>query len=264
MENKPKIHYTAEYIINPPHRLTVNIIGAGGTGSAMLSKMAGLNLGLMALGHPGMHITMYDDDVVTEANVGRQLFYPADVGQNKAIVLISRINRSFGLNWTAIPKKYDGNLFDEMGSSIKANITISCVDTIKARKDINKVFCSHSNRYYSTDAHKPYYWMDCGNGSDYGQIYLGTVCDIEQPKSNNYETVNCLPSPINYFNGIKEDPNEPSCSLETALLKQDLYINQMIAILAGNMLWNLLKEAKTDMKGIYFNLSKYLINPINL
>ena len=29
-------------------------------------------------------ITVYDSDIVTEANIGRQLFSPSDIGLNKA------------------------------------------------------------------------------------------------------------------------------------------------------------------------------------
>ena len=34
----------------------------------------------------------YDPDIVTEANIGRQLFGPSDLGQNKAQCLVTRIN----------------------------------------------------------------------------------------------------------------------------------------------------------------------------
>ena len=49
-----------------------------------------------------MQVTVYDDDIVTEANIGRQLFCPCDVGQDKASVLVSRVNSFFGLNWESL------------------------------------------------------------------------------------------------------------------------------------------------------------------
>src|ERR1035437_725382 len=109
---KPKIHYVADYIINPGHKVTVNLIGAGGTGSNMLSNLAMINKGLIALGHPGIYVTLMDDDIVTEANIARQLFYTPDLGLHKAEVLISRVNRAFGTQWDAICERYDKKFYE--------------------------------------------------------------------------------------------------------------------------------------------------------
>lgn len=68
-----RVHYTDSYLMNPQHPATVNIIGAGGTGSQVLTCMARLDVTLRALGHPGLFVTLYDPDIVTEANIGRQL-----------------------------------------------------------------------------------------------------------------------------------------------------------------------------------------------
>jgi len=51
-----KVHYTANYLINPQHPVTVNLVGAGGTGSQVLTCLARLDVTLRALGHPGLHI----------------------------------------------------------------------------------------------------------------------------------------------------------------------------------------------------------------
>lgn len=37
-----RVHYTDSYLMNPQHPVTVNIIGAGGTGSQVLTGMARL------------------------------------------------------------------------------------------------------------------------------------------------------------------------------------------------------------------------------
>ena len=36
-----RIHYIDNYLINPQHPVTVNLIGAGGTGSQVLTGLAG-------------------------------------------------------------------------------------------------------------------------------------------------------------------------------------------------------------------------------
>ena len=78
----------------------VLLIGAGGTGSHLFGALMALDHALRALGHPGrLHVTVYDPDRVTAANLGRQAFWPADVGQNKAVTLVQRANLTLGLDW---------------------------------------------------------------------------------------------------------------------------------------------------------------------
>jgi len=91
MNTLTAIHFTDNYLINPTNPVTVTLIGAGGTGSQLLTALARMNHALVALGHAGLHVSLYDDDVVTEANLGRQLFADAELGQYKAAALINRI-----------------------------------------------------------------------------------------------------------------------------------------------------------------------------
>lgn len=44
-----RVHYTDNYLINPQHPVTVNLIGAGGTGSQVLTCLARLDVTLRAL-----------------------------------------------------------------------------------------------------------------------------------------------------------------------------------------------------------------------
>ena len=90
-----KIHYTDRYLLNPYHPVTVFVIGAGGTGSQVATGLARISVALQALGHPGLHVTVFDPDTVTEANIGRQLFSGSELGLNKAAALVTRINRFF-------------------------------------------------------------------------------------------------------------------------------------------------------------------------
>lgn len=48
-----KIHFTDRYLLNPRHPVTVFVIGAGGTGSQVITNLARMNMALQALGHPG-------------------------------------------------------------------------------------------------------------------------------------------------------------------------------------------------------------------
>lgn len=68
------VHFTHNYLVNPLHPVTVNLIGGGGTGSQILTSLARLDVTLRSLDHPGLHVTLYDPDTVSQSNIGRQLF----------------------------------------------------------------------------------------------------------------------------------------------------------------------------------------------
>ena len=127
-----KIHYTEKYLLNPYHPVEVNVIGAGGTGCQVLTSLARISCALKQLGHPGLHVNVIDGDIVTKSNLGRQLFSASEVGLNKAMVLANRINRFFGFDWDAIRENYPYK------DCTTANVTITCVDNVKARIEIGK------------------------------------------------------------------------------------------------------------------------------
>jgi hypothetical protein len=61
----------------------------------------------------GPGVTRWDDaDVVSETNCIRQPFSLSDIGQNKATVLINRLNMFWGTNWSAIPNHFHAKSFE--------------------------------------------------------------------------------------------------------------------------------------------------------
>ena len=252
---KSKIHY-AEYLIQPPHPVTVSVIGAGGNGSQVIQGLARMNVTLKALGHPGLTIVMYDDDKVTEANCGRQLFAETDIGRYKADVLISRINRFYGTAWHSTNFRYTK---ENRGFT---NVVISCVDTAKARIDISKIW---ERDGVFQDWERPYYWLDLGNSSKSGQVILGTSKNVKQPPSKKYKTIKHLPTVAEEFDlkNVKDD-NEPSCSIAESIEKQDLFINPIVSYMGLNLLWKLFKDYSITHRGYYINLETGKTNPIKL
>jgi PRTRC genetic system ThiF family protein len=253
------IHYTENYLLNPPNIITVNLIGAGGTGSMILSGLARLNEALIGLGHKGIKVTVYDPDIVTEANIGRQLFSPADIGLSKAMVLVTRINRYFGYGWDARQCIY------EVKKSQYANILITAVDTKEVRLKLHKTF---RKKYYldPTDwnvNHQPVYWLDLGNTSDKGQVVLSTLCSVKQPKSEHttFEKLKTIIDIFPNYRKIKDD-NTPSCSLAEALSKQDLFINSTIAQYGLDLIWKLFRQGYLTHHGAFINLDNFKTNPI--
>lgn len=249
------LHYTHDYLMNPPHKVTVDLVGIGGTGSQVLTNLARMNEALVGLGHPGLHVICWDDDRVSDANIGRQLFSPADIGQFKSVVLTTRINRYFGYEWQAQPVAYT--------ATRTSNITITCVDTAMARLMISSRI-EGSTKQKRDPTERLYYWLDMGNLLKMGQAVLGTIHPIKQPhKTGTAASLKTVTKKFN-LNKIKEEKQGPSCSLADALTKQDLFINSTLAQLGCNILWKLFREGFISHHGCYVNLETMSVNPIKI
>lgn len=254
-------HYTESSLLSPQHPVTIYLIGCGGTGSQVLNNLARTHKALTMLGHPGFHVTVFDNDIVTEANLGRQLFAPSELGLNKATALVTRVNRFFGLQWQSKPQRY--NLTNTI---IDCNIIITAVDNVNVRLQVGKLYKGRRSPSSHSADKTNYYWLDIGNSKATGQIVLGTRGYIEQPKKTT-NTVSFLPSITELFPDLKkhEDKDKtPSCSLAEALAKQDLFINSIIAQYAVNMIWKMFREASINYHGLFINLESMSTNPIKL
>ena len=260
-EQLSTVHFVDNYLIRPTNPIMVNLIGAGGTGSQVLSALARINHSLLALEHPGLFVRVFDDDKVTTANLGRQLFSASEIGMNKAVALINRINRFFGTNWKAIDSKFHKEINAE---NQLATITISCVDKVSARFEICEMLQKVHMRNI-IEAHMPIYWMDFGNGQYTGQVILSTVVNVKQPTSKKYRTISNLPLITEEFKNLFEqtdEDNEPSCSLAEALTKQDLFINSALANVGGSLLWSMFREGMICNRGFFLNLKDFRSQPL--
>lgn len=245
-------HFSARYLLDPVHPVTVSVIGAGGTGSQLMQKLGRIHHALLSLGHMGLYVTLFDPDMVSESNIGRQLFAQSDIGANKASMVISRINRFYGTNWKAISDVFRKGINDSyLIARSNPNIVISCVDSIASRKDIYAVL---KPNFLGTDKNSEfgmYYWMDIGNDQHYGQIVLGS-CKVQQPEGATSSLMNFF----ELYPKVKDGKAKgPSCSLAEALHSQDLFINSMLAELAGNMIWKLFREGGIDYNVLLLNLN---------
>ena len=75
------------------------MLGAGGTGGHIAPHLYRL---LYALNRPGRFI-LCDGDIVEQKNLIRQNFSPADLGENKARVLVERYASVFGMEAEYVP-----------------------------------------------------------------------------------------------------------------------------------------------------------------
>lgn len=226
----------------------VVVVGAGGTGSALLPRLMQLHSAMLALGHPGgLDITVYDSDTVSESNIGRQGFLPSDIGLNKATVLVNRLNMCWGTHWRAIPARVNKS------DRLQPDIIIGCVDTRKARAAI--MGCVLSSRAY---------WLDCGNALDSGQVVLGELgSEALMKKQERLPTVaDLFPEMVDPSLDATDDA--PSCSVADALRKQSLVINMAMATEAFNLLWTLFRTGTLNYSGKFINLKSGTAAPIRM
>jgi len=219
------------------HPVNIDLIGVGGGGSLVLSGLVRLHLAIKSLGHPhGLAVNVWDPDIVSQANVGRQLFAPNEVGLNKAEVLVSRYNLGFALNWKAHPERYNN-------SSYSRHIIIACVDSRKSRKEIFQTLPKRNGPYV----------LDAGVMQTYGQVVIGNGSkELPYP----YKEIPDL------INTRRKENNLPSCSLAEALTVQELFVNQWTATAELELCWRLLRKGGLDYRGFYINLDNGRMNPI--
>ena len=266
-ENKTKVHFVDSALINPTNPITVNLIGAGGTGSQVLTALARMNHALSELNHAGLSVRLWDDDVISEANLGRQLFAESEMGLHKSVALINRANRFFGTNWKAETQKFQKDDLGKLQNNMKSEIYISCVDSVKSRFEIAEILneLKMDKSYYRNQCK---YWMDFGNSKFTGQVLLSTIGNIKQPNSKKYETMESLPFITEEFGELLKiselEDDTPSCSLAEALEKQDLFINSTLAQMGSSLLWSLFRNGLIENRGFFLNLKNFQSQPIKL
>ena len=133
--------YQLSSILTQGRVVHLAVIGCGGTGSAFASGLPYLHQAMRALGLQGLQVTLVDGDLISETNCVRQPFSRGEVGLHKSIVLASRLNQFWGLNWEAAPEYLTGK------SKLNADIVVGCVDTRNARKLIHNLVTARTPRW---------------------------------------------------------------------------------------------------------------------
>ncbi len=230
-------------------QVRVLVVGCGGTGSAVVAGLPYLHQSLMAWGHPGgLHVTVMDGDAISPFNCIRQPFARSEIGHNKAVVLVNRLNLFWGFRWEAVPvhlKPGDFISRNYPGDDLRAHVVIGCVDTRAARAAIRD---SVSN--WSTTS----YILDLGNNSDSGQFILGEPLNERNRKSRlRLRTAAELFPEI--CDPALDDGNEPSCSALEALERQSPFVNSALAQHALALLARLFRYGEISYHGGFINLT---------
>lgn len=239
-------HYVNKSIID--YSPSVIVVGAGGNGTQMVSGLARINEAIKALGHPGIDLHLYDGDSISEANIGRQIgFSKSDIGENKAITLITRINNFYGVSWKGYPFMLTNASLPYRGRG--CDIVITATDNVESR--------------FLAQRLRGTYWMDLGNTKDTGQVVIGTKGTVAQPHKEG--TTGKLPVVTDLYKLKKEAGKKeqgPSCSLEQAIQRQDLLINQMVSTAALQIIWQMLRQGYLEHHGAFVDGKRLTTRPL--
>lgn len=245
--DKPQRHFLPATFDN--RRLRILLVGCGGNGAQMLMGLASLDTALRAISSRSLEVTVVDDDIVTEANLGRQPFYRCDLGNSKARTLTERINLAHGLTWKAV----HGRAPDAVEID-GTDVLITCVDTASARRALGAAL--------GDGRVVPTYWMDLGNRAGDGQYLIGCPC---RPKGNVKAR---LPTVLEAFPELADETlaedDAPSCSVAEALERQSLFVNRVLASHALALLFDLLGRGSIGHAGAFINLASGQAVPIPL
>jgi sulfur-carrier protein adenylyltransferase/sulfurtransferase len=237
-----------------PHRIddrllqgpvSILVVGCGGTGAAFASGLPYLHQTMRALGHPGgLQVTVADGDVVAPSNRVRQPFNRHYVGRKKAEVLVTGLNLYWGLAWSALPRNITAD--DRLDAF---DIVVGCVDTRAARAMLARA---------TRDARNVRYWLDGGNGKDFGQVVLG------EPHASSLEALR-LPTVDELLPGTVRpgrEENRPSCSEMESITRQAPFTNHVIASHMLSLLGQLFTVGQLAHHGMFLNLARGTVEPI--
>ena len=245
---KPLTHRIKHWMLRD--RITIVVVGCGGTGAALISGLPYLHHALLAAGHPyGIKVCAIDGERITETNCVRQPFTISEVGLYKAQVLVNRLNVFWGLDWCAIPTHV------RCGRDVpNCDFLISCVDTRAARATLAKVTRLKSRRIHL--------WIDTGNGAASGQFVMGEP--LRRDRKDRSTRLPCIDElfPQMIRASLDKRDSLPACSAASALLLQEPYINQSIAQLVLGMLARLFRHGELSYHGGFVNLATGRVNPL--
>ena len=228
--------------------LKLLVVGLGGTGSFLARHVACLVWLLRSAGKQ-VHLTFVDPDIVEAGNIPRQNFCPSEIGRYKAEALAERYARDFGMTIGCIPTRFSPDLVHMQWQTL--TVLVGCVDNAAARLAMEEAL--HANETLSSGEKATIprvWWLDMGNGLDYGQVLLGSTTRLETLASafalGALARCCLLPSPLLQEPKLREPrPEEQenhhlSCSELLAANAQAMTVNPAMAIEGADYLYRFL------------------------
>jgi PRTRC genetic system ThiF family protein len=215
------------------YRSGIALVGCGGTGGFVAEGLCRL-----LLSYPGHRLILIDGDRVEERNLGRQSFYPEDLGRFKSQALAERLARRFGtpIAYSVSPLGDPRQFAHGAGPIEDCALIVGCVDNPLARAAI-------ANRVAPWQ-----WWLDAGNGAEHGQLLVGNS-PVEKMRRTpafypDKGVVELLPLPSVVRPELLVPPPRPagSCAEAGAAGEQGPTINQFMAALVVEMVRRLLER----------------------
>jgi len=225
------------------HRFTIIVVGCGGTGGFAAE-------GLCRLLPRQADLLLVDHDRVEEANLGRQNFAREELGRLKSESLARRLASRFGrpVGYSIFPIA--------MAEVSPPGLVIGCVDNGPARREIAEQV--GRPRYVGL------WWVDAGNGDNYGQVLVGNRHAGALRGSFDSEMGTCFALPLPSLQRpeiLAQRAPQRDCAEATAVGEQGPVINQTMAALVLEVTRRLI-EGTCPWMQLYLDLEAGTLSPV--
>ena len=213
----------------------ITVIGCGGTGGFVAD-------GLGRMLPQAIDLVLVDMDTVEERNLNRQSFTTANVGLFKSEALAKRLAGKYQrpVQYSVLPVGV---------GDLPRGIVVGCVDNGPARHAI------------AEHLHDGQWWVDSGNGPNFGQILIGNS-KTEKLRPSFIADLCCrLPLPtIQQPAILAQTPRQRSCTEAVAADDQSPTINQAMAALVLEVVRRIL-EGTCPWMQLYLDLDAGTLTP---
>ena len=242
--------------------IRILLVGLGGTGSFLARHVTCLTWMLRDAGKDAT-LSFIDPDIVEAGNIPRQNFCPAEIGRFKAEALAERYARDFGVEIGFVPSAFSPDMVDAGWDTL--TVLVGCVDNATARGAMDAALQKNEQISPSRSPGVPrIWWLDLGNGLDYGQVLLGSTTNIQTLASafalSPLARCSLLPSPLlqepNLREGRPEEKQDHqlSCAQLLAANAQSMTINPALALEGADYLYRFLITGTLKRFATYLDL----------
>lgn len=220
---------------NADRILAVVIVGCGGTGGFVADGMARLL-------PRNIRLILIDMDTVEERNLNRQSFTAADIGLFKSEALAKRLATKYqrAIQYSVLPAG---------ANDLPDGMVVGCVDNGLARRAI------------ADHLHTSQWWIDAGNGRNFGQVLAGNSAINKLQPSFTADLCVRLPLPsIQQPVILAQVPQQRSCTEAVAADEQSPTINQAMAAVVLEFIRRII-EGTCPWMQLYLNLDAGTLTP---
>jgi len=213
----------------------VIIVGCGGTGGFVAD-------GLARMLPRDKDLVLIDMDTVEERNLNRQSFTAADVGLFKSEALAKRLAGKYQrpIQYSVLPVG---------AGELPRGIIVGCLDNGPARQAI------------ADHLHDGQWWVDSGNGRNFGQVLLGNSTTEKLRPSFVADLCFRLPLPTIQLPALlAQVPRQLSCAEAVAADEQGPTINQAMGALVVEVVRRII-EGTCPWMQLYLDLDAGTLTP---